>query len=268
MRKDLVAQVAAIAIELAVGERLIAAYTLAGHAALRTALAEAVLHGLDLHVVPVGPESAEDAAVMRHVAVPVSGAFPDAHRRQMRWLQRSDMPLVDAIVGNAGEANLAARPGLNAGPLDTLVKVARLARREVIDESGRAACAARIDADADIAAWDPLFRVDDFPALVAVARAVRDVGVFGDHSLPRARVAFLERQTLCVGAVAQDDGIASCLGRAEYIRAQREPVIHRDRGIPFDAHPIAELAHGRPHPSSCGHNRGAVAIHWFYRAPI
>src|SRR5438034_1891890 len=119
------------------------------------------------------------------------------------------MPLVDAVIRNAGEADLAVRPGLNAGPLDTLVEVPRLARREVIDESRRAACTAGIDADADVAAGNPLFRIDDFPALVAVARAMRDVRVFGDHSLPCARVAFLERESLCVGTVAQEDGIAS-----------------------------------------------------------
>ena len=86
MREDLVAQVTAIAVELAIGKCLVAANALARHAILRTALAEPVLHGLYLHVVPVGPEGAEDAAVMRHVAVPVSGTFPDAHRRQMRRL--------------------------------------------------------------------------------------------------------------------------------------------------------------------------------------
>src|SRR5436190_19148807 len=119
------------------------------------------------------------------------------------------MPLVDAVVRNAGEADLAARPGLNAGPLDTLVEVPRLARREVIDESRRAACTAGIDADADVAARNPLFRVDDFPALIPVARAVRYIRVFGDHSLPCAWVALLERESLCVRTVAQEDGMAS-----------------------------------------------------------
>ena len=84
---NLLSEIAAIRVELAIGKHLVSAYRLARHPAFRAALAEAVLHGLHLHVVPVGPEGTEDAAVMRHVPVPVGGAFPDAHRRQVRGLQ-------------------------------------------------------------------------------------------------------------------------------------------------------------------------------------
>ncbi len=268
MSADLFAEVAAVPVELAIRKRLVAAHELAGDATLRAAFAATVLHGGHLHVVPVGPERGQDSAVMRHVAIPVRGALPDAHRGKMRRLQRGHVPLVDAVIGNSAQAHFAVGPSLHAGPLDAVVEVPGLARSEVIDESGRTARAARIDAHANVAVGHPFFRVDDFPTLILVGRAVGDVRMLRHHALPRARVAFLERQTLRVGAVAQDDRITSRFGRAEYIRAQHEPVVHRDRGIPVDAHSVAEFARRRPHPSSCGNNRGVVAIRRFYRAPI
>src|SRR6478752_5766707 len=51
------------------------------------AFAKTVLDGFHLHVVPVRPESREDAAVMGHVAIPVGRTFPNAHRSQMWRLQ-------------------------------------------------------------------------------------------------------------------------------------------------------------------------------------
>ena len=103
------------------------------HAAPAAALAGAVLHRLHLHVVPILPEGAENAAMMRHVAIPVGGAFPDAHGGEVRRLQRRDMPLVDAVVGDAVQADLAVGPRLHAGPFDAVVEIERLARREMID---------------------------------------------------------------------------------------------------------------------------------------
>src|SRR6185295_16404369 len=116
-----------------------------------------------------GPEGVDDAAVVRPVAVPVGHAFPDADRREVRRLQRSNVPLVRAEVRDAVEADLAVRPRLHAGPLDALVEVLRLARRERIDEARRAAGAPRIDAHAGVALRNPLLGIDDFPALVEVA---------------------------------------------------------------------------------------------------
>src|SRR5882724_2516522 len=139
MREDVAAEVAAVALQLLVAQRFVPAYPRAGDAAARTALAQAVLHRLHLHVVPVCPEGGKNPSVVRHVAVPVGGAFPDAHRGQVRRLKRSDVPLVDAVIGNSVQADLAARPGLNARPFDAEVEVLRFARREVIDVTGRAA---------------------------------------------------------------------------------------------------------------------------------
>ena len=130
VREDLVAEVAAVLLQLAVGERLVAADQLAGDAAPRAALAEAVLHRLHLHVVPVRPEGGEDAAVVGHVAVPVGRAFPDAHRREVRRLQRGDVPLVDAVVGDAVQARpcrstRAARPPIRCSRRSPASRAAR-----------------------------------------------------------------------------------------------------------------------------------------------
>src|SRR2546425_2226418 len=56
MREDVAAEVAAVFLQLPIGQRLVAAYRLSGDPAARAALAQAVLHRLHLHVVPVGPE--------------------------------------------------------------------------------------------------------------------------------------------------------------------------------------------------------------------
>src|ERR1700694_6238009 len=144
---------------------------------------------------------------MRHVAIPVGGALPDAHRGRMRRLQRCDVPLVDAVIRNAVEARLAVRPWLHAGALDAVVEVLGLARSEVIDKTGRTARAPRIDTHANVAVGYPFFRIDDLPVLILIGRAVRNVRMLRHHALPRARIAFLAGQTLGGGAITQDDGI-------------------------------------------------------------
>src|ERR1700726_951037 len=121
MGDDIAAEIAAISGELRFRQRVRPAHPFAVHAAPLTALARTVLHGLDLHVVPVFPERAEDAAVMRHVAIPVGGALPDAHGGKMRRFARRDVPLIDAVIGNAVETDLAVRPGLHTGPFDAVV---------------------------------------------------------------------------------------------------------------------------------------------------
>src|SRR5262249_23773568 len=111
------------------------AHQFAVNAAALASLAGAVLYRLHLHVVPVLPERRENATMMCHIAVPIGGTFPDAHGGEMRRLQRSDGPLVDAVVGNTVESDLAVRPGVNARAFDTIVKVFCLAGRKVVDES-------------------------------------------------------------------------------------------------------------------------------------
>ena len=65
---------------------------------------------------------AEDAAVMRHVAVEVGGALPQADRGEMLGLQRGGLPLVLGVVGDAVQADLAVRPRLHAGPVDAVAR--------------------------------------------------------------------------------------------------------------------------------------------------
>ena len=82
-------------------EGLRAAHQFAGDAAFRSALAHAVLYGLDLHVLPVLAEGADDAAVAVAVAVVVPPAFPHADGGEVWWLRGGGAPLVGTIVGNA-----------------------------------------------------------------------------------------------------------------------------------------------------------------------
>src|SRR5919197_2272931 len=165
MSEDFFAKVAAISAQLCFGERLWSADKLAGTAAAGAALAVSVLYGLYLHVVPVRPEAAENTAVVGHVAIPIRRSFPDAHRGEMRRLKRRHMPLVDSVVRNAVESHLAVAPWLRARPFDAVVEILGLARREVIDISGRGAAAARVHSHARVALRHPLLRIDDFPAL-------------------------------------------------------------------------------------------------------
>src|SRR5215472_3296609 len=169
MRWGIMAKVTAISRQLFFRKRFRSANGLAGDPAAQSWLAPPMLHGLHLHVVPVRPKRAENPSVVRHITVPIGGAFPDAHCRKMRRLKRRHMPLVDRVVGDAVEADLAGAPGLDARPLDTVVKIFGLARRKVIDVSGRAAAATRVYARADVIVGHPLFRIDDFPVLILVA---------------------------------------------------------------------------------------------------
>src|SRR4029077_3630349 len=123
----------AVAAHLDVGERLGARNPIAGHAAAMALGAETVLHGLDLHVVPVLRESVVDAAVVTELAVEIGKALPHADGSEMLGLQARDLPLVDGVVGNAAQADLAVRPGLLAGPFDAIGEVPGLARRPMLD---------------------------------------------------------------------------------------------------------------------------------------
>src|SRR2546423_8783728 len=116
-----------------VGQRLRTAYPVAGQRAAKAARAKAVLHGLHLHVVPVGEERAEDAAVAAHFAVPVVRAFPGAERGEVLGLERGDLPGVHRVIRNAVDADLAVRPRLYACPLDALREVLRLTRPPELD---------------------------------------------------------------------------------------------------------------------------------------
>ena len=201
----------------------------------------AMLHDLDLHVVPVLPEGGDDAAVMRHVAEEIGAAFPHAHGGEMRRLQRGDVPLVGREIGNSVEPDFAGRPGLYAGPLDAVVEILGLARRERIDDAGRTAGAAAVDAHDRIVVRHPFLRVDHFPALVEVAGSRGDVGMFFRHALPGARIAVLEGEVLGVGTVGEDDRVLSVFHRAKDIGAQNHAVVHGYGYVPVDPHVVADF---------------------------
>src|SRR5262245_11957922 len=63
-----------------------------------------------------------------------------------------------------------------------------------------------------------------------------------DHPVPGGLVAVLEVQPLAVGAVAQDHRIPAIFDRAEDVAAEHQPVVRRDRHVPVDPHPVADLA--------------------------
>jgi hypothetical protein len=101
VREDVRLVVDAVARELLVAELLRAAHQLAGDAALRAALAQAVLHAVDRPREPVGEEAREDAAVPDRFAVVIARALPAADRREMRRLEAGHLPGVHRVVGNA-----------------------------------------------------------------------------------------------------------------------------------------------------------------------
>src|SRR6185437_1762689 len=130
--------------------------------------------------------------------------------------------------------------------------VAGLARREVIDMARRAPGAAAVDADAGIALGNPFLGIDHLPILILVRRAGGHVGMLLGHDLPSRWISLLEGQSLGIGTVAEQHGIAAFLRRAEDIGAQHDAVIHRDRHVPVAAHAVAEFA---PAPI---HRRGSL----------
>src|SRR5262245_44819004 len=118
-RDAILVEIAAIATELLFRERLGPRYPVAVHAALEAASAAAILHGVDLRPGPILHETAiEDSAMVRHVAIEIGGAFPNADCREMLRLQRRGLPLVLAVIRNSIETDLAVRPGLHARPPD------------------------------------------------------------------------------------------------------------------------------------------------------
>ena len=64
---------------------------------------------------------------MRHVAVEIGRALPDANGGEVLRLQRGCLPLVLGIIGDAIEADFAIRPWLHTGPIDALRQILRLA---------------------------------------------------------------------------------------------------------------------------------------------
>src|SRR5258708_37951379 len=142
MGADVVAQRASVLFELLLRQRARAAYQFAAHARTFAALARAVLHRLHLHVVPVLPERAEDAAVMGHVAVPVGSALPHAHGGQVRRTTGPRAALGDGGAGGTFEPRLAVPPRPGGGPFGAPVELLGFARADSSAETWTAPRAA------------------------------------------------------------------------------------------------------------------------------
>jgi len=168
--EDTVAEVDPVRRELPVGQCVVPAHERAGHTAARTALAQPVLHHLDLLVVPVLPERRQDPAVVGGVAVEVAGTLPDADRVQVRWPAGGDEPLVHRVVGHPRQPDTRIGPLLHGSPLDTRAVVRRLTLGEVIDVAGRTSAPPGVDPHDRIPVGRPLLRIHHLPVLVRARR--------------------------------------------------------------------------------------------------
>src|SRR5450830_83523 len=166
--------------------------------------------------------------------------LPDAYGGKVRRLQGGHLPLVDGVIGNAGETYFSIAPGLRRGPFDGVAEILGLAWRKMVDETRRARGTAGVDTHDDVSIGHPLLRIDYFPALVFVGRAGFDVGMFSCHYLPGRGVAVLEREPFRIRAVRSDHRISARDDRAEHISAQHDTVVHRDRHIPIDHHSVLD----------------------------
>src|SRR5712691_2927859 len=182
------------------------------------------------------------------------------------------LPLVLRVVGDAVEPDLAVRPGLHARPFDAVRQVLRLAQRPDVDHAGRAAGAAAVDANADIAVRHPFLRIDHLPALILVGRAAGDVRVVLAHALPLLGIQVFEVQPFAVGPVGQDHRILAPLDRPVDIAAQHDAVVHLDRHVPVDPHAVADfadlaIAHGCVSPPPTATNFCAAGPYWDAGSP-
>ncbi len=241
MPQQVRAEIAAVGGQFGVAQRFRPADEIAGRAAARPARSEPVLHRFHLHVIPIRPERAVNAAVMRRIAIPFRRSLPDAHRRQVRWLQRRDLPLIDGVIRNAVQAHFAAAPRLLSCPSDARGEVPRLTRRKRIDVARGAAATAAVHSHAHVAVRHPFFRVDHFPVLVQVARSGGHVGMLACHGFPRVGVAVLKGEAFGIGSVRQQHRIAAFAHGAKDVGAKDNAVVHGNRRVPIDFHSIANF---------------------------
>src|SRR5579875_127136 len=198
-----------VARELLVAERLGPARELAGDRMPRTAFSAAMLHRLDLDVIPVLAEGAQDAAMTRLLPKNVVRAFPNTARGEMRRIFCGDLPLVGGIVRNSAHADLTSRPRLCRRPLDALHDVVDFTRRARIEKSRRPPSAARIDTQNRIPVGHPALGIDGFPVEIFAARIRQYVRMIAHEALVRRNVAFPKGQSLAVRPVGEDHRMAS-----------------------------------------------------------
>jgi hypothetical protein len=170
-----------------------------------------MLHGLDLHVVPILEEVAEYAAVVTEVTVEVRRAFPNTDSGEMGGLELGDLPLIHTVIRDSVEPNLAITPWLNAGPLYAIVEILGLlwAPERHISRGGTSTPG--VDTNTDIALWHPFFRINHLPVLILIARVGGHIRILLCHTVPGCLVSLLKGEALAVGAITHDDRILSRL---------------------------------------------------------
>src|SRR3974377_264913 len=109
----------------------------------------------------------------------------------MRRLQCRDVPLINGVIRDAVESDLATRPRSGAGPFDGVVIIERLARREDVEIAGRAAGTARVDPHNRITPWHPYFGIDRFPSEEIMGGSCENIGVLLNQPIPHEFVMFL-----------------------------------------------------------------------------
>src|SRR5262249_25544396 len=92
-----------------------------------------------------------------------------------------------------------------------------------------------------VSVGNPFFRVDHLPALILVGRPGWHIRVLLAHQSPLIGVEILEVQPFSVWTISHDHRVLALGDGPEHVGAQHESVIHRNRDIPVDAHPVPDL---------------------------
>ena len=157
----------------------------------------------------------------QRVAVDVGKALPRDHRLQRRRLKIGDEPLVDGVVGDAREPDMAVAPRLRRGPFDGIVEIDRLGERPRLALARRLARAAAVDAHRGVTARHPPFGRDGLP--VHVRR-----GFFLQVRRRHPELVLLVRTEI------EDRREFAAVVRPEHVRFQFRAVAHRHVDVFFD----------------------------------
>ena len=197
-----------------------------------------VLNDRHLNRLPKGKKVTYDTAVASHIPIIIIAAFEGTNGRQMGRLESGGGPLIDAIVGDAQQADLPAAPGLCGGPFNAFVDILRLLFGPEVNTAFGVACAAGIDADAHISMRHPLFRVHSFPVHIFAGSAFQDLRVHLLNTLPEYRIAVREMDALSIGAIGHKRGILPIIIRAKNISPENNAVLHGNGNIPVNPHVV------------------------------
>ncbi len=184
----------------------------------------------------VGPEvGLRDTAVRGDLPVGVAPPFPRVDRGQVRWAGRGDGPLAGGEVGHAGQADPAVAPGLGAGPLDQVVAVGGLFRRQERGVAARVPGTRDVGVDDRIPVPHPVGGIRRFEGRVGGQLSRRDPAVRVQDRDRRVRV-------LAVGTPRDQRGNGLTAGGPEDVGVDHHAAADRDRDVPLDDHAVAGVA--------------------------